>query len=383
MSWNTIVGQNAVIEMLQRSILSNRIPHALLLSGPQGVGKVAVAIAFAQTVNCASPIVTSNSIDACGYCGPCIRSHKLHHSNIQIVLASPTPKTGAADSAAAEEVIDEMAEVYNSLAADPYLPVRIEQATQIRIGQIRLLKKSLALSAAEDGRRVIIVIDAEDMTNEASNAFLKTLEEPHDEVTIIMCTSRRERLLPTIISRCQELVCSPIHDDLIAKHLVATDRCTETEARLIASFSEGSISTAYSFVTDDMAERREQAVDLLRQSLKGRGHRSAIVECVQQTCDAKDRKGASILLSLMALWLRDAAILRSAAETRIVNADQADALAKFVSAFPLADYSACLQSLERAAKDLHRNVSVHLVFITTLLQIRSAVTSPKRHLQTT
>lgn len=364
--------------MLQRSIVGNRIPHALLLTGPRGIGKAAIAIAFAKTVNCSNPIVTDTTYDACDVCPSCIRAAKLHHSNIQIVTATPAVKAGTAEEPAST-VSEELLEVYESLAADPYVPTRIEQATQIRIGQIRTLKKSLALSAAEEGRRVVIILDAEDMTAEASNAFLKTLEEPHDNVSLLLCTSHRERLLPTIMSRCQELTCSPISDQLIARSLVEKGMCTEAEAVLIASFSEGSMSVAYSFVSEDMAQLREQAVDLLRQSLKGRGYRSAIVDSVQKNCDAKNRKGAVTMLSLMALWLRDAAVISASNETpNIVNGDQLEPLKKFVAAFPNANYSACVKALEQSATDIYRNVSVHLVFITALLRIRDSVITPNR-----
>lgn len=379
MNWNTIIGQERIQGMLQRCILSDRIPQALLLAGQEGAGTVALALALARTVNCSHPVATADTIAPCETCQACIQSAILQHPNISLVSALPTPKKDGEESLK-DEVIDEIRERTRELSTDPYGSFRISNATQIRIGQIRELKRSLSLSQIQTGRRVVIIINAEEMRVEAANAFLKTLEEPHDNVTIILTTSRPEMLLQTIVSRCQEMTIPPLDDEDIVHALVSRELCSREEAMIIAPFAQGNLQKAIDHLSDDVRALRETSIDLLRIALKGKEYRNQLLDAVAEAVDSKNRARAEAILSMIAQWLRDAhAIALTGDGAPIVNADQRVALERFAAAFGTADFPAVLSVLERASRDISRNVSIHLILITALLEMRKifAVTRMK------
>ncbi|MBC8124486.1 MAG: hypothetical protein H7X70_02020 [Candidatus Kapabacteria bacterium] len=371
MKWNSIIGQDRLQRMLQRCILDDRIPQALLLTGFEGAGTVALALAFARTVNCEQPVRTSDTIAPCEQCHACKQSISLQHPNISIVTALPPKKKGETQDVPKDEVIAELQGAIHSLALDPYTSLRLANATTIRIAQIRELKRTLSLSAAQSGRRVVIILNADEMNVEAANSFLKTLEEPNNNVTIILTTERQEALLQTIVSRCQELVVPPLDDADIVHALVDRGHCDEDEALIIAPFAQGNLHKAIDYLSDDIRALRETAVDLLRTALKGKDYRNALADAVQEASESRSKSQADAILSLLALWLRDAYVIALAGDgAPIVNIDHRPALERFAAAFGGADFPAVLQAIELAHRDLARNVSISLVLLTTMLDIR-------------
>ncbi|MFN9150544.1 MAG: hypothetical protein ACK6C4_04150, partial [Bacteroidota bacterium] len=184
MQWPGIIGQQAVQEILQRCIAQQRIPQALLLVGNDGFGTMALAIEFARTVNCYSPVMDGHSVVACGSCQSCTQARTLQHPNISIVSALPTGKLDASDELR-KEWVDALYGLAHELALNGYSPTRMEGANEIRIVQIRELNRQLSFSMTQRGRRVAIIANADDMNVSTANAFLKTQEEPHADTTII------------------------------------------------------------------------------------------------------------------------------------------------------------------------------------------------------
>lgn len=377
MSWNSIIGQQHVQEMLQQCVTGNRIPHALLLSSQPGTGALALAVAFARTVNCFTPQIATSAIAPCGTCPSCIQAQGLQHANIKLVMALPAGKAETEDELP-PPLIAEYKDIIATVAADPYTEPRMTGATQIKIGQIRELKRTLALSGAQAGRRVVIIINAEEMTTEASNAFLKTLEEPVANVTLVLITTRRERLLQTIISRCQEMTVPAISDTDLVQALIERAGISKEEALLIAPFSNGSYTQALSFLREDVQEHRKTVVDMLRTALKGKDYRSQLVQAAAEIAEGKDKTKATMMLSLLAVWIRDARLVSELGpDAPITNIDQQQALERFASSFSNADYSAALSVLEGAVQDIYRNVGIQLTCITTMLQLRSIFLSAR------
>jgi len=372
MAWTDIIGQDRIKLLLQRMILEQRLPQAMLFTGMAGTGAVGLAIEFARTTNCLTPLRTPTGIDACGACRSCAQFRHLGHPNLRLTVALPAGKGGEAESDMKSDVIEELKNQLQALADDPYYEVRLPNATQIKIGAIRELKRTLTLSAAQEGgRRVCLIVNADEMTTEASNAFLKTLEEPHDGVTIILTTERPERILQTISSRCQEVVVPPLGDDLLANVLHQRDNIPAADATLIASFAQGSYTRARSFMNEDMRAYRQDVVDLLRLALKGQSFRIPLTDALSEIAEGKDKVKVEMMLSLLLLWLRDAySIVKTGSSTSIMNIDQRDALEKFASSFGNADYPRVLRSIEQSVRLLHRNVNLTLVLLPLLLDVR-------------
>ena len=364
--------------MLQRAIVGGRVPQALLLSGEDGFGTLALATAFARVVNCERVKTReaggrrqeAGTADACGECRSCKQSATLQHPNLTIVTALPSGKADV-ESELSPAVLEELKDAKLELARDPYQEFGLSGATQIRISQIRELKKALSLSSVQEGRRVVILHGTETMGSGAANAFLKTLEEPHENVTLILTTSAPDQLLQTIISRCQEIPVPPLDDALIIDALVEEGSCDKSEAELIVPFASGSLTRARAFLAEDLQTDRAEAVDLLRSALKGKNHRIDLATAAQRVAEGRDRKRAIRVISLLALWLRDArSMMLVGADADIANTDQREALGRFAENFSTVDMDAALDALEHAVRDIRRNVTINTVLITSLLQIR-------------
>lgn len=371
MHWNDIIGQHVIVEALQRMLLHRRIPQALLFLGDEGTGAIPLSIAFATTLNCSNPVRSSAAVAPCGACGSCRQAATLQHPNIRFLLSLPAGK-GDTESELKSEVVQELRDAMQTLADDPYAEIRLGGATQIKIDQMRDLKRSLSLSAAQAGHRCIIVHEAHELTVEAANAFLKTLEEPHADVTIMLTSSQPERILPTIASRCQIMTLAPIDDDTLVNALVHRGRCTAEEASLIAPFASGSITRAYRFLGEDMQHDRETILNLLRASLRGTGYRLGITELIESVADGRNKHRLVLMLSLLQLWIRDAmALERDGDLARIANIDQRSSLQKFADAYRGADYASVFGVIDESVRLVHRNVTPSLIIVSTMLRLRS------------
>jgi DNA polymerase III subunit delta' len=166
------------------------LPHALLLSGPRGIGKLAFARALAQALLCETPAVDAA---ACGTCTACLWVESGTHPDFRFV--EPLPADAQTD--------DE------------------EKKTTIGVNQIRALADFINVSSHRGGPKAIVLHPAEALNANAANALLKNLEEPPPQTIFMLVTHRPHQLLPTIRSRCQHIALSPPPRDAAAAWLAA------------------------------------------------------------------------------------------------------------------------------------------------------------------
>ena len=376
MAWSDIIGQGHAKSILQRAIHEKRIAHAYCLWGIEGIGKDAIAIEFAKTVNCHNPVMTENSVEACGACQSCHHAATLQHQNIQLVFALPAPKGSETRddtpfSKMSDDQINDIQEQISIKAANPYHRIALQNANQIRISSIRDVKKNLVYAANQSGRRVVIISRADEMTNEAANSFLKTLEEPHENITIIITTSRKGSLPVTILSRCQLVHCEPLSDEDLALYLSEKFNMQHEEAKLIAAFARGSYSDALAYMDENMKAFRDDVVSVLRTALKKKIFRVELLKELEKYLKEKDRQKAENFMILLMLWLRDVNTFTvTGSESFIVNNDQSDIIRKFSRNFGNKDLMASIQCLDNAVTQLRRNVMPQLVFINLFIKLR-------------
>ncbi len=376
MSWNSIIGQQRVKNILQRAILENRIAHAYCFWGQEGVGKEALAIEFAKVVNCQKPIIKNNSIEKCGKCKSCINANKLQHQKIDLIYPLPPGESTNTEKdspleAMSDAQISEIREQVELKSANPYHKINLKKANQIKILSIRALKKKLIMSSGQDGRQFVLVFDADKMTNEASNAFLKQLEEPHDGITIIMVTSRYELILPTILSRCQKLHCPSISDEELAQALIQIHQVSEVDARMITNFAQGSYTRALQFMDERFTGLRREIVEVLRCTLKKREYRVELLEKTEQLAKDNDKNSLEIILQMFIIWLRDArSVELTNSDSFIINIDQFDTINRFVKNFGKKDIPSAINSIEKAILRLRRNVQPKIVLLALFIEFR-------------
>lgn len=370
MTWDTIIGQQRAKRALRTALSQSRVPHAWLFTGVEGVGKDAAAIAVATFLRCENPGADATP---CGVCHGCTTTSSLRNANVRFVFALPSGKSedGRSDSPLLKLTDAEISQIQEQIAmkaTDPYHNISIPRAQQIKISSIREVRRDISMSATEPGWRVVIVSEAHRMGNEAANAFLKTLEEPSSRTILLLTSSSRERLLPTILSRCQEVRFDSLNEGEISAALVERNGLDATSAALLAKLSSGSYSRAVEMMSGDLAQIRFDVITFLRAALK----RSpiAVHAEVERLTASPDRARLEQTLALLQLWLRDALALRSGAgEDFVVNRDQIEDLASFNAKFGDAPVPRLIELVEESIRAIRSNAQIPLVFVVLALRI--------------
>jgi len=374
MSWKNIISHERSKKILQKSILEKKVAGAYLFWGIEGIGKSAVAIEFAKTLNCQNPIINENSISACDNCRSCKQFASLAHPNLHLVFSLPPAKNADSSDSSVSKLSDEQIELIReqilAKSQNIYHKISIPNAAQIKINAIRELKRNLTMTSNISGWRVAIIFNAEEMTTEASNAFLKTLEEPHERTTIILISSKKEMLLQTIVSRCQQLYFEPIPDVIIENYLIDEYNISQAEAKIIANFAQGSINTAKEFLDSNISEYRDNIVEILRIALKNT-YRIELSEKIEELINTKNKQFLENSLRLLQNWFRDCfVLLTTRSRERIINLDLLDRITKFAELFPNADYLKIINEIEHSIYLIRRNVNLQLIVFSLFMKIR-------------
>jgi len=376
MSWSKIIAQERVKSLLQRTILENRIANSYCFWGNSGIGKDALAIEFAKTANCQNPIISATMIEACNECSSCRLTNSLQHPNINFIFSLPTGKLSdtkkeSAFASLSDEQLDIVNENLRAKAENPYHKISIPNANQIKITSVREVKRNLLLSQVQSGRRFVIVSNADEMTTEAANAFLKTLEEPHENTTIIITTSKRDAILPTILSRCQQIQCSTLTDEEIETALIERLDYPKNQAKLISAFAQGSFVKAMDFMDEDMQTMRESVIGILRAAVKKKNYRIELLEKIDEASSIKDKKRLEIFLSLLMIWFRDVlSLIVTQTNKKVVNIDQIEVLNKFSSSYSDKNFNLIQEEIEKAIRRIRQNVMPQLILLNMFLNIR-------------
>jgi DNA polymerase-3 subunit delta' len=372
MSWDRIIGQGRVKELLRRVLSSGTIAHAHLFWGNEGVGKDAMAIEFARALNC-----LVNQVDACGECASCKKFDQLQHPNLSLIFALPVGKSEQSGDdpikGLTEEQVSAIQEEMKLKAENPYHRISVPRANFIKINSVRHVRRDASLSAFEGGKRVFIISNAEEMNAEASNSLLKTLEEPSSDSVFILTSSQKEQLLPTILSRCQLVQFDPLQESEIRDALVARHNVQLEQASLVARLSNGSYTAAVEMLAVDMVAQRREAVQFLRLVLSHQ--KIALADEIERIASAGDRSAVERWAKLLGVWLRDALILREQGESGLLNLDQLADLKSFNQKFPAARLDQALEHVEASIALVGKNGYLPLILTGLAIDLKSCLLS--------
>jgi DNA polymerase-3 subunit delta' len=254
-----IIGQEAVKQQLRVSVREGRIPHAQLLAGQSGIGKLQLALAYAQYLNC--PHRTDD--DSCGQCPTCLQYQKLQHPDLH--FAFPIVKTDEGDTCDAfMEPWREMILEQGYFDIDDWykaLGVETKQGMIYEKESAEILRK-LSLKPFGDGYKVMIIWQPEKMNAACANKLLKLLEEPPVQTVFLLVSEHPEQLLPTIQSRVQLIRVSGLPNSTVAEALQQHSQLSETEARDIARIANGSYLQALK-KADESEENKQELRDFI------------------------------------------------------------------------------------------------------------------------
>jgi DNA polymerase III subunit delta' len=228
MIWNKLLSQAEAIDTLRRSAAAGRIAHALLFVGLAGIGKRTAAQLLAASLLCQR--VPENELDACGECASCRMMQAGTHPDY-LAVGCPEGKSE--------------------------LPIELLVGSRENRGNEGLCH-DLSLRPMVGRRRVAVIDDADRMSNESSNALLKTLEEPPSYAVIVLIAADASKILPTIRSRCQTVRFRPLDSADVARLIKDLDWCENPqEAQDAAQLSEGSLSAAQQLLNPQLRALRD------------------------------------------------------------------------------------------------------------------------------
>ena len=240
-----VYGHADVRAKLRTALRAGNLPQSLLIHGPAGVGKERLAMWLAQLILCDNPRADG---EACGECAACKFISRLEHPDVNWFFPLPRP-----DAATPEKLRDKLEEArYAELTArrtDPFHVPAFDKAPAYFMGMVQNLQRLASVRPAMGSRKVFVVGDAEAMvpqesSPEAANAFLKLLEEPPADTTLILTSSNPGALLPTIRSRVLPVRVLRLGPGVVRDFLVQEKGMTPAEAESLAAVSEGAIGRA-------------------------------------------------------------------------------------------------------------------------------------------
>ncbi|MFT7625465.1 MAG: DNA polymerase-3 subunit delta' [Myxococcota bacterium] len=262
MPFSSILGHESIIAGLRAAHDRGRVPHAYLFSGPEGIGKQLVATAFAQLINCTDPQPSTDGTEPCGVCRPCRMIEKGTHPDL--------------------------------LTLEP-------DGRFIKVDRIREMTKTLRFPPVEAASRVVIFHSAEAMNDTSANAILKTLEEPSARNTFILMSPQPNRLLPTILSRCQQVRFTALPRAIVADYLEREHGLDPAAADEVAGMSHGSLGDAVRLVDPELTEQRGKWLDVL-DKLPGMGP-TQLMDLAEAL--AADKASLRSILDALRMGLRD------------------------------------------------------------------------------
>lgn len=329
MQWNNIIGHKQVITQLCLMQQEDRIPHAMLFCGTDGVGKFLVAEALAAAILCHAPVHNQ----ACGHCKACrALAAGTHPDFFQI---QPESETKAAPA--------------------------------IRIEAVRKLQEEIARIPLLSERRVVIMQEADKMNEAAANCLLKTIEEPSGQIVFILLTSRPSALLDTIISRCMRVEFGILQpEELVA--ILHQQGIEEPLAGKLASIADGSVSKALAMQDEELLNLQTQAFDLA--SAAGTLGVEQLLQLAKEMSN-HSRERLIQWLGFLAMIYRDLLMLYSGSGLPLYNQSDIDRLSSLLNKYHQQELLQLLQLVQDYQKRLGSNVNIQLCLEGFLIRINN------------
>ncbi len=271
MSFKDIKGQDRAINFLKTSYANNKVSHAYIFLGPDGVGKKTIALNFAKLLNCLSE--TPNK--PCDNCASCKKTDSLNHPDIFLLREE---KKGAS----------------------------------VKIDDIRELIRLISLKPYEGRYKVFIIDGADFLTQEAANALLKTLEEPPRGSILILIVEDISSIFRTIVSRSQIVRFFPLTANEIKDVLVKKYGIDDLKAHILSYISSGSLGSAIKFKDGDFMQKRVEVINELSKD-----------SFFNSDFDGLSKDDFKLYLDTMLIWYRDILAKKAGADdSKLVNIDK-------------------------------------------------------------
>ena len=333
----SLVGQKRPVRLLTAALFSGNLPHAFLFTGIEGIGKKTAAMAFAMACNCSirqkdvaaeqskSLLPEPGSIEPCGQCRSCKKIISGNHPDI--ILVKPA-------------------------------------GAMIKVDQIRALCSKLILKPYEACKRFAIITDAQKLNPEAGNTLLKTLEEPPEHTVFILTALQASDILPTIVSRCQQIRFNPIPSNSLQTIIENAHGLDAAEASVIAAMAEGSISRAESMTKSNWIDKRNWIID----ELEALPLRSINLCLAFSDALSKNKEWLFTAFEIMKKWLRDLVVYKYDPE-KIINTDLSKRINASSKKASINALILKIKAIEKAERDIKSNSNLRLTLDSLMITL--------------
>ncbi len=244
MQFKKVIGNSALKQRLIAQVSENRISHAQLFEEREGSGAIALALAYAQYVNC----LQRSASDSCGTCSSCLKFEKLQHPDLHFIFPTATTKEITKNPSSAQ-FFQQWTE---ALKSNPYLSLNAwvealgteNKQVIINTRDSQDIIQKLSLRSYEALRKIILIWLPEKMNGDSANKLLKTLEEPDENTLLLLITQDIDALLPTILSRVQLIKVPKPSEAEIAEGLTERYHFSATAAAAASLLCEGDVNRA-------------------------------------------------------------------------------------------------------------------------------------------
>lgn len=375
MLFREVIGQHQVKQGLCDSFNQGRVPHAQLFTGIEGNGKMALALAYAQYVNCAN----RTADDSCGVCASCVKYAKLEHPDLHFVF--PVVKKGSS-SVISDNYIKEWR---SYLKETPYVSINgwVSQLNaenkqpMIYEAESSSIVNKLSKRAYEADYKVMIIYSPERMNITCANKLLKLIEEPSPKTLILMVSDTPEDIITTILSRCQNIATPPIKAPDMSQALMDRNYLDAESAKRIGRMASGSYIRAQEMLVQDANEQYnfENFRSLMRLAFQ------KDVLGLKQWSDDMSKRGRE---QQKHFFIYAQHVVRESFMANFRNEDlsyvspiEAEFISKFAPFTNENTVTAMLGQMEQAQFHIERNVSSKMVFFDLALKFTALVVKRK------
>ena len=316
MAFSDILGHERQVEVLKRAMERNRLHHAYLFVGPDGVGKRTVALSLALAIHC-----TRGGQDSCGQCENCHRIRDGNHPDVRVIAPEANKR-------------------------------------EISIQQMRSLQRLLEFRSYSGRKKVAIIDPAHQMNYHAQNSLLKTLEDPPGDALIILVANSTGSLLSTVLSRCLRLYFALLPVGDVAGYLVRQQGTPQDQATVLAALTGGSLGEALACDAGELLDERNQWIE--RFSSLSRSDYRGLVALAEEM--AKDREKALRSLQWVREWYRDILIQQTTGSAgEMKNSDLIHKIRDAASKQSLNHTLSVLSQMGGVAGKLQRNYNRRMI----------------------
>ena len=345
-AFKDIVGHEQIIEHLQNAITMDKVSHAYILNGPDKSGKMMIAEAFAQTLQCEA--VNKKLEELAGETG----SERIENK----FTAEPCMECHSCKQAAGKNQPD-------------IIYVSHEKPNTISVDDIRTqLNNDIVIKPYSSKHKIYIVDEAEKMNQQAQNALLKTIEEPPAYAVILLLTINAESFLPTILSRCVTLNLKAVPDEKIKKFLMAHYQIPDYQADVCAAFSQGNVGKAIQLASsEEFGELKASVLQLMK--------RLEDIDLYEMTAAVKQIAEYKLTVNdyfdLMMIWFRDVLYMKATNDVNgLIFKDEVYDIKKQAAKRSYQGIETIIRALETAKVRISANVNFDLVIELLLLTIK-------------